>query len=67
MHNPEYILDNESHKVLGDFEIQPDHQISSSQPELVIVGTKREHARIVEVAVLEDHRVEITESESKDK
>ena len=37
MHNPEYILKNEMHKLLWDFEIQTDHLISARRPHLMIV------------------------------
>ena len=29
MHNPESVLENQTHKLLWDFEIQTDHQISA--------------------------------------
>ena len=29
MHNPEFVLENEMHKLLWDFEIQTDHVISA--------------------------------------
>ena len=40
MHNPESVLENETHKVLWDFETQMDHLIFARQPELVIVNKK---------------------------
>ena len=36
MHNPESVLTNETHKLLWDFEIQTDHQISVKRPDLII-------------------------------
>ena len=45
MHNPEFMLENEMHKILWDFEIQKDHLISVRQPDLVIVNKKRELAK----------------------
>ena len=38
-HNPEPLLENETHKIIWDFEIQVDHLISAKQPDLVIVKT----------------------------
>ena len=38
MHKPEPILENETYKVLWDFEIQTYHVISARQPDLVIVS-----------------------------
>ena len=44
MHNPESVLENETHNHLWDFEIQTDHQISSRRPDLIIINQKRELA-----------------------
>ena len=41
MSNLESALENETHKVLRDFEIQTDHLISARQPNLVIVDKKK--------------------------
>ena len=40
MHNPEYVLENETHKLLWDFEIQADHQISARRSDLIIINKK---------------------------
>ena len=40
MHNPESVLENETHKLLWDFEIVMDHQISARQPGLIITNKK---------------------------
>ena len=50
MHNPEYVLENETHKPLWDFEIQTDHLISAKRPGLVIVNKKKKTCRIVDFA-----------------
>ena len=39
-HNLEYVPENETHKVLWDFELQADHLISASRLDLVIVNNK---------------------------
>ena len=41
MHNPESVFENETHKVLVDFEIQTDHLISTRRPDLVIDNKKK--------------------------
>ena len=41
MRNPESVLENETHKILWDFEIQTDHLISSRRADLEIVNKKR--------------------------
>ena len=76
MHNPESVLENETHKILCDFEIQTDHQISPRQPDLEIVKNTHTHTHtqkkkrtrwIVDFAVPADHRVNPKESEKRDK
>ena len=41
MHNPESVMENEMLKLLWDFEIQMDHLISVSRPNLVIINNKK--------------------------
>ena len=43
MLNPSSVLENETHKILRDFEIQIDHLILARQPDLVIVNKKKEN------------------------
>ena len=33
MHNPAPVLENDTHKLRGDFDIQTDHLISTRRPE----------------------------------
>ena len=40
MYNPEFVLANEMHKLLWDFETQKDHLILARRPNLVIVNKK---------------------------
>ena len=40
MHKLESILENKMYKILGNFEIQMDHQIAIRRPDLVIVKEK---------------------------
>ena len=37
MHNPESVLENETRKLVWDFEIQPDHLISARRLDLIII------------------------------
>ena len=64
MHKPESVLENEMHKLLWDFEIQTDYQISTRPYNN---QQKKRTRRIVDFAVLADHRVKLKESEKKDK
>ena len=68
MHKPESVLENETHKLLWDFEIQTDHLISARQPNLIIINKKEKKrtCRIVDFAFPVDHRVKLKESQKKD-
>ena len=37
MHNPAAVLENETHKLQWDFNIQTDHLISERRPDLIII------------------------------
>ena len=37
MHNPAAVLENNTHKLLWDFDIQTDHLISTRRPDLIII------------------------------
>ena len=52
MHNPESVLENATHKLLWDFEMQTDHPIVARRPHLVIVNKKKKKTyRIVDFVV----------------
>ena len=59
MHNPEYIWQNETYKLLWDFETQKDYQISARLLDLIIINKAQGTCRIVNFAVPADHRVEL--------
>ena len=82
MHNLESFLENETHKILWDFEIQTGHLISARRPDLVIVNkkkpkqkkqkTKKQNkknrtCRTGDFAVPADNWVKLKESVKKDK
>ena len=58
------VLENETHKLPWDFDIQTDHRTSARQPDLTIINKKRRTCRIVDFA---DHRVKLKASENEDK
>ena len=66
MHNPASVLENDTHKLLWDFDIQMDQQI---RPDLIIINKKKKKriCKIVDFAVLADHRIKLKECEKKDK
>ena len=65
MYNLESVLENKTHKLLWDFEIQMDHLISARRPDLVIVNQKKRTCRIVDVAIPADHKAKLEESEKR--
>ena len=41
MHNPASALENDSHQLLWDFNIQTDHLIPARRPDLIIINKKK--------------------------
>ena len=41
MHNPAPDLENDTHKLLWDFDIQTDHLISARRPDLIMINNKK--------------------------
>ena len=67
MHNPATVLENDTHKLLWDFDIHTDHLISARSPDLIIINKKKRICKIVDFAVPADHRIKLKECEKKDK
>ena len=73
MHNPEPVLENDTHKIQWDFDIQTDHLISARRPDLIIINKKKEKkkekkiCKIVDFAVPADHRIKLKECEKRNK
>ena len=67
MHNPEHVLENNTHKLLWDFDIYKDHLISARRPDLIIINKKKRTCIIVDFAVPADHRIKLKECEKNDK
>ena len=70
MHNPALVLENVIHKLLWDFDIHTDHQISARRPDLIIINKKKKKKRICKIddfAIPADHRIKLKECEKKDK
>ncbi len=57
IHNPAPVLENNTHKLLWDFDIHTDHLISARRPDLIIINKKQRICKIVDFAVPVDHRV----------
>ena len=58
MHNPAPVLENDTHKLPWDINIQTDYLISARRPDLII---------IVDFAVPAEHRIKLKECEEKTK
>ena len=43
MHKPEPVLENETHKILWDFEVHSDHLIPARRLDLVLIDKKEEN------------------------
>ena len=74
MHNPESVLENVTHRLLWDFDIQTDHIISARRLNQVILNNKNKRRKkkkrtcwIVDFAVPYDHKVKLKEGEKRDK
>ena len=67
MHNPAPVLENDTHKLLWDFGIHTDQQISSRRPDLIIINNnkKRKPFKSVDFAVPADHRIKLKEKKDK--
>ena len=79
MHNTAPVLENDTHKLLWDFDIQTDHLISARRPDLIIINKKKKKKKkkrkkkekrirkIIDFAVAADHRIKLKECEKRDK
>ena len=64
---PAPVLENDSHKLLWDFNIQTDQLIPARRPDLIIINKRKTICKIVNLAVPADHRINLKEREKKDK
>ena len=69
MHNPAPVLENDTHKLLLDYDIQTDHLISARRVDLIIVNKKKKKkiSKIVDFAVPAGYRIKLKECEKRDK
>ena len=76
MHNRASVLENLTHKLLWDFNIQTYHLIPARRPDLIIINKKKKKkkkkkekrtCKIVDFAVRADHRIKLKKCEKKDK
>ena len=62
---PAPVLENDTHKLLWDFDVQTDHQISARRPDLIMINKIKENLQIVDFAVPVDHGIKLKECEKK--
>ena len=70
MHNAAPVLENDTHKLLWDYNIQTDHLIPARRPDFIIINKKKKKkkiCKIVDFAVPAGHRINLKEREKKDK
>ena len=78
MHNPVPVHENDTHKLLWDFDIHTDQLIPARRPDLIIINKKKKKkkkerkkkkriCKIVDFAIPADHRIKLKECEKKDK
>ena len=59
-----YVLENDTHKLLWDFDIRTDPIISARRPDLIIINKNK---KILDFAVSSDHKIKLKECEKRDK
>ena len=59
MHNPAPVLENATHKLLWDFNIQTDHLIPARKPDLIIINKKERTCKTVDFAVPADQGIKL--------
>ena len=52
MHNPASVLENDTHKLQWDFDMNIDHLISARRPDLIIINKKKKKKKEEEFAKL---------------
>ena len=67
LHNPAPVRENDTHKLLWNFDIQTDHLILVRRPDLIIINKKKKNCKIVDFAVTADDRIKLKECEKRDK
>ena len=67
MHHPAPVLENDTHKLLWDFDIHTDHLISARKLDFIVINKKERTCKIVDFAVPADHRIKLKECKKKDK
>ena len=67
IHNPSFVLENDTHKHFLDFYIKTDHLIMARRSDIITIKQKKRICKIVDFAVPADNRIKLNESVKKDK
>ena len=67
LHNPAPVLENDTHKLLWDFDIHTAHLISARRLDQTIINKKKRTCIIIDIAVPADHRIKLKECEKMNK
>ena len=67
MHKSAPVLENNTHKLLWDFDIHTVHLISTRRPDLITINRKKRTWEIVDFAIQADHRIKLKENEKMNK
>ena len=63
MHHPAPVQENDTHKLLWNFDVQTDHLISRRRPDLIEIYKIKRIYKIVYFAVPADHRIKLKKCE----
>ena len=62
MHKPVSVQENETHKILWDFDIQMDHPIQTRRPDIVFIDKNQRTCLLLNFVLPADRRVKTKES-----
>ena len=67
VHKLKAVFENETHKILWDFDIQTDHPILAKKAGLVLIHKEKRSCHQVDFIMLVDQRMNVKESKNLDK
>ena len=67
MHYPAPVLENDTHKLLWDFDIQMDFLMSAWRTDLIIINKEQKTCKNVDFSLPADNRIKLKECEKRDK
>ena len=66
-HQPEAVIENDSCKILRDFNVQTNHFITARRPDMIFIDKKHYECLIINFAIPYDTRVDDKEVEQIEK